>query len=189
MSMHCFTKFIVLISLFILPTIGFGQKIKTREIERVSKKTILIKTNIRIIIDKSDYFLRVYNEKELLARYPVVFGKEINKDKYKQGDGRTPEGNFKIKSIAAHKKWHLMMVLDYPTEESIKKFDSRKKNGLIKKDDLIGSAIGIHGTWPNEDFCIDQFKNWTDGCISMKNKHLDDLKNLVQIGTTVLIQQ
>ena len=27
----------------------------------------------------------------------------------------------------------------------------------------IGGGIGIHGTWPHEDFQIDRYKNWTHG--------------------------
>ena len=49
-----------------------------------------------IIIDKSDYELKVYDSEGWYATYPVVFGSKDQSDKYMEGDKRTPEGRFKI---------------------------------------------------------------------------------------------
>jgi murein L,D-transpeptidase YafK len=174
---------------FILLLYSFVQKDKIRQIERTGRKQHAAKGNTRIVIDKSDYLLRLYDEEGLLARYPVVFGKEPDKDKFKEGDKRTPEGFFTIQFVRPHRKWHVMMMLDYPTKESMDKLQRRKKEGIVAPDANAGGAIGIHGTWPNEDYVIDKFKNWTDGCISLKNNHLDDLKNFVKGGTIVEIRK
>jgi murein L,D-transpeptidase YafK len=174
---------------FILLLYSFVQKDKIRQIERTGRKQHAAKGNTRIVIDKSDYLLRLYDEEGLLARYPVVFGNEPDKDKFKEGDKRTPEGFFTIEFIRPHRKWHVMMMLDYPTKESMDKLQRRKKEGIVAPDANAGGAIGIHGTWPNEDYVIDKFKNWTDGCISLKNNHLDDLKNYVKGGTLVEIRK
>jgi hypothetical protein len=61
------------------------------------------------------------------------------------------------------------MALDYPTRESYQRFNERKAQGLIPGTARIGGSIGIHGTWPHEEFAIDQYQNWTEGCISTKN--------------------
>ena len=49
-----------------------------------------------IIIDKSDYELKVYDAEGWYATYPVVFGSKDQNDKYMEGDKRTPEGHFKF---------------------------------------------------------------------------------------------
>jgi murein L,D-transpeptidase YafK len=143
----------------------------------------------RIVIDKSDYELRVYDGKGILAVYPVVFGLDPQDDKYMQGDRKTPEGTFKIVYSKPHQLWKRMMMLDYPTKESITKFTVRKRNGLIPSSATIGSGIGIHGVETGSDRFIDHFYNWTNGCISLKNYHIDDLAKYIRQGTTVLIQK
>jgi murein L,D-transpeptidase YafK len=183
-------KHIQLLFLFFLPLLlGIARKNKIREVEYKRRKNNTTVGLSRVVIDKSDYLLRVYDEEGLFARYPVVFGSEPDRDKFKQGDKRTPEGIFTIQYIQKHKKWCLMMMLDYPTPEIIKKFERRKKEGKLELDAAPGSAIGIHGTWPHDDYLIDKYKNWTDGCISLKNNHLKDLAQYVKAGTKVEIQK
>ena len=144
---------------------------------------------VRIVIDKSDFQLRVYDSKGLLATYPVVFGLKPLEDKFMQGDRRTPEGSFKIVYNNQHKLWRKMLMLDYPTKESAMKFNVRKSNGLIPATASIGSGIGIHGVEPGNDYFVDRFYNWTNGCISLKNTHIDDLARYVKAGTPVTIQK
>ena len=80
------------------------------------------------------------------------------------------------------------MTLDYPTAESIEKFNLRKQRGEIPANAKIGGGVGIHGTWPHEDSVIDRYKNWTEGCISMKNQDVTELYAFTRTGTKVTIQ-
>lgn len=142
-----------------------------------------------IIIKKHRYELSVYDANGWLATYPVVFGNKDLKDKLMEGDRETPEGNFKIASKRVHEKWCRMLMLDYPNEESRQKFEMRKQRGVIPANARIGGGVGIHGTWPREDFAVDRYDNWTQGCISMKNEHVKELYNLIPVGTQVSIQK
>jgi murein L,D-transpeptidase YafK len=145
--------------------------------------------DISIIIDKSDYELSVYDEKGWYATYPVVFGNNGLDDKKMEGDKKTPEGSFRIVRKRVHEKWYRFLALDYPTKESWEKFKQRKQKGEIPASAGIGGAIGIHGTWPNEDFIIDKFKNWTLGCISMKKDDVLEIYGYTPIGTSVVIRK
>ena len=144
---------------------------------------------ISIIIDKSDYELSVYDEKGWYATYPVVFGNNTLDDKKMEGDKKTPEGSFRIISKRVHEKWYRFLALDYPTKESWEKFKQRKQKGEIPVSASIGGAIGIHGTWPNEDFIIDKYKNWTLGCISMKKDDVLEIYGYTPVGTKVVIRK
>jgi murein L,D-transpeptidase YafK len=144
---------------------------------------------ISIVIDKTDYELHVYDNKGWYATYPVVFGNNKLDDKRMEGDRNTPEGTFRINSKRVHDKWHRFMAIDYPTKESYEKFRRRKERGEIPSAARIGGAIGIHGTWPNEDYQIDRYSNWTLGCISMKNRDVQELYNYVTAGTKVTIKK
>lgn len=141
-----------------------------------------------IIIDKSDYELFICKDGDWIIAYPVVFGTNDLSDKQMQGDKRTPEGTFKIKQKRIHNKWNKIFMLDYPTKESYIKFITRKENGMIPNNAKIGGDIAIHGCWPNEDFVVDQYLNWTLGCISMKNEDVDAIYPYISVGTKVIIR-
>lgn len=144
---------------------------------------------IYILIDKSDYELNVYDSLGWFATYPVVFGNNSLADKKMEGDRNTPEGTFKIATKRVHNKWHRFISIDYPTKESWEKFRQRKEKGEIPASARIGGGIGIHGTWPHEDFQIDRYSNWTLGCISMKNEDVEELYKLIPNGTKVIIRR
>jgi murein L,D-transpeptidase YafK len=142
-----------------------------------------------IIIDKSDYELKVYDEEGWYATYPIVFGSKDLSDKMKEGDRRTPDGKFKIILKKIHPKWGPELLLDYPTNMSIQKFNERKAKGLIPKNATIGNGIAIHATRPDEEWTVDNFYNWTDGCVSVKYTEMKDLFSYIPVGTPVTIQQ
>jgi murein L,D-transpeptidase YafK len=142
-----------------------------------------------IIIDKSDYELKVYDEEGWYATYPVVFGSKDLSDKQKEGDKRTPDGSFKIILKKIHPKWGPEMLLDYPNDESYRRFNERKQKGLLAKNAKIGEGIAVHATRPGEEWTVDNFYNWTDGCISVKYTEMKDLFSYIPVGTKVTIQQ
>ncbi len=144
---------------------------------------------VSIVIDKSEYELSVYDGKGWYATYPVVFGNNGLADKKVQGDKNTPEGSFRIIAKRVHEKWSRFLSLDYPTAEDRAKFNQRKLRGEIPSNASIGGGIGIHGTWPHEDFVIDRYKNWTLGCISMKNEDVKEIYGFAGAGTKVTIRK
>ena len=147
------------------------------------------KSSYYVIIDKSDYELQVYDAEGWLITYPVVFGNDDQGDKLVQGDRKTPEGTFTIISKKIHSKWSRYMGIDYPTRESVDLFNRRKLTGAIPANARIGGDIGIHGTWPREGYAIDQYQNWTMGCISMKNEHIAQLYKMIPAGTRITIRR
>ncbi len=142
-----------------------------------------------IIVDKSDYELKVYDEEGWYATYPVVFGSKDLSDKMKEGDKRTPDGKFKIILKKIHPKWGPELLLDYPTDVSYQRFNQRKTKGTIPKNAKIGNGIAIHATRPEEEWTVDNFYNWTDGCVSVKYTEMKDLFSYIPVGTPVTIQQ
>jgi murein L,D-transpeptidase YafK len=142
-----------------------------------------------IIVDKSDYELKVYDDEGWYATYPIVFGSKDLSDKMREGDRRTPDGKFKIILKKIHPKWGPELLLDYPNETSYKRFNDRKSKGLIPKGAKIGNGIAIHATRPDEEWTVDKFYNWTDGCVSVKYTEMKDLFSYIPVGTWVTIQQ
>jgi murein L,D-transpeptidase YafK len=142
----------------------------------------------KILIDKSDYTLMLYDEEGWLATYPVVFGSKQQDDKKMEGDRLTPNGKFRITLKKSHKEWGYFLLLDYPNKDSYEKFNERKKKGLIPKTAKIGGGIGIHGTRPTEEYAVDKFMNWTNGCISLKYSDIFELYEMIPLGTEVEVK-
>lgn len=142
-----------------------------------------------IIVDKSDYELKVYDKEGWYATYPIVFGSKDLGDKMKEGDKRTPEGTFKVVLKKIHPDWGPELLLDYPNAETMARFNDRKAKGLIPKNARPGGGIAIHATRPQEEWTVDNYYNWTDGCISAKYSEMKDLYSYIPVGTQVTIQQ
>ena len=142
-----------------------------------------------IVISKKSYELKVYDDKGWYATYPCVFGSNDLRDKFMQGDKRTPEGHFKVVLKKNNSKWKFELLLNYPNEQSYKKFVERKSEGLIPGSAKIGGGIAIHATRPQEEWTVDYYQNWTDGCISLKYSEAADLYSYIPVGTPVIIQK
>jgi murein L,D-transpeptidase YafK len=144
----------------------------------------------RVLVEKLKYVLHVFDSSgERLVSYPVVFGSKDMGDKMMQGDRKTPEGIFHIICKRRHEKWNAFLSIDYPNADSYRKFNERKNAGMIPANAQIGGGIGIHGTWPHEDFAIDRYDNWTEGCISTKNNYIQEIFAMLPVGTSVEIRK
>lgn len=148
----------------------------------------LPESNYYIVVDKSDYELKVYDDEGWYATYPIVFGSKDLGDKMREGDKKTPNGSFRVILKKHHPKWGPELLLDYPTDESVQKFKQRKAQGLLPGNAKIGGGIAIHATRPGEEWTVDNFYNWTDGCVSVKFTEMQDLFSYIPVGTRVTIQ-
>lgn len=69
---------------------------------RIEKRTTLLPTVTEasnpyyIIIDKSDYELKVFDNLGWYATYPIVFGSKDLSDKLREGDRRTPRAVLRL---------------------------------------------------------------------------------------------
>lgn len=151
------------------------------------KAAQISKGDVSIVIDKSDYTLKVYHKEKFLKSYPVVLGFNPADDKRKEGDGCTPEGTFGIRSMYSHRSWTYFIWIDYPTADSWKKHKKAKADGKIPADATIGGEIGIHGVPEGADYLIDDKVNWTLGCISLKTADIKELYAAVNKNTVVKI--
>jgi murein L,D-transpeptidase YafK len=163
--------------------------IKERPLKSIIDSAGIDSKTLRILIVKSKYELSVWSGKIKLKTYSVVFGPNPVDDKLRQGDMCTPEGIFKIKSKYPHASWSKFMWIDYPNAASWKKHNEAKQKGIIPANAKIGGEVGIHGVPKGCDYAIDQKQNWTLGCISLKNKDVNEIYEVVSVNTVVEIKK
>lgn len=135
-----------------------------------------------ILVNKLEATAYVLKSGKTIAKFKTEFGKNWMGDKMVMGDHATPEGIYKVtqKKSGSKTKYYKALMLNYPNEEDIKRFDKLKKNGIISKKSKIGGLILIHGKGGKG-------VNWTEGCVALDNDDMDKIYNMVSINTPVII--
>jgi len=158
-------------------------------LEKLIDSLKLNKMHVRIHVSKLKYLLSITIDSKIIKTYPLVLGTDPVNNKLREGDRCTPEGKFKIKAMYPHKSWSKFIWFDYPNDDSYKKHNLAKKNKLIPQNSTIGGHVGIHGVPNGADYFIDTRQNWTWGCISLKNKDINEIYNFVFVGMIVEIEK
>ncbi|MBI4178907.1 L,D-transpeptidase [bacterium] len=135
-----------------------------------------------IIVDKSRNQCLLIDAGRVIKTYAADFGTNGVFDKSVQGDRATPEGKYKItkKKGAGQSKFHKALLLNYPNDEDLREFRRARARGQVSARTRPGGAIEIHGEGGQD-------KNWTEGCVALRNSDMDDLFRRVDVGTPVTI--
>jgi murein L,D-transpeptidase YafK len=142
---------------------------------------------VSILVEKSKYKLTVFYNNQPVKSYPIVLGSAPVGDKRAEGDRKTPEGIYRVRDRYPHPQWSKFIWLDYPTQQDWQEHSQAKLAGEIAPDATIGSEVGIHGVPNGLDDAIDRRSNWTWGCISLKNKDINEIYEVVTQGTLIEI--
>jgi len=155
--------------------------------DRLSSPAIIVKKSLRI--------LELWDGRDLIASYTIGLGWEPEGDKKREGDGRTPEGEYYICTRNDRSRFYLSLGLSYPNAE-----DAREAldNGTIDRETYeqiaeaienkacppwntpLGGEIMIHGMGSHSD--------WTAGCIAVDNDVMDILWRYCPLRTPVTIE-
>jgi L,D-peptidoglycan transpeptidase YkuD (ErfK/YbiS/YcfS/YnhG family) len=133
---------------------------------------------VAIIVSKIDQNLMVYKKGRIIETYNIGLGRNGLKDKLYAGDGATPEGRYYIVKKNAGSRFYKALLFDYPNKEDRIRFNQAKKKGLVPAGTGIGSLLEIHGGGAD---------GMTKGCISLENRDMDRLFEIVMQGTLVTI--
>lgn len=131
----------------------------------------------RILVEKSARRLTVFRDGAALRQYRIALGFAPVGDKVRQGDGKTPEGSFRIDRKNAQSRFHLSLGIDYPRRDDV----VRASAGGYDP----GGDIFIHGQ-PNALLGKPTLhRDWTAGCIALSNAEIEELWRITPLGTVV----
>ncbi|HEB12875.1 MAG TPA: murein L,D-transpeptidase [Actinobacteria bacterium] len=145
------------------------------------------KDKVKIVISKSKYKLTVFYNRKPVKDYMIVMGGDPVNDKRREGDKRTPEGELKVRDLYPHKSWSKFIWINYPTQASWQKHNQAKADGEISEGDTIGGEIGLHGVPVGNDQLVTDGVNWTTGCVSLTNKDVNEIYDVMKVGTPITI--
>jgi murein L,D-transpeptidase YafK len=134
----------------------------------------------RIVIEKAARRMTLWQGERPLREYSVALGFEPSGDKEREGDGRTPEGLFRIDRLNPDSAYHLSLGLDYPRPQD------RARAAAGGHDP--GGDIFIHGQ-PNAMPPGTMLRgDWTAGCIALTDAQIAEVFAATPIGTPVEIR-
>jgi len=112
----------------------------------------------------------------VVRQYRVALGREPVGRKQQEGDGRTPEGRYTVDRRNPRSNYHLSLRLSYPNEAD----RVRAREAGVSP----GGDIMIHGLKPGVDHPA---TDWTEGCIAVTDREMEEIWELVTDGTGVEI--
>lgn len=159
-------------------------------------------SNIWIRVVKSERTLYVYRGAELIRTLPadvsVGTGDKVRRARLDEQDQwRVPEGTFFVTRRNPNSQYYRAFVISYPSpQHALRGVDA----GIITEAEYqaivrahaegreppqgtrLGGLIEIHGAGSGRRTA------WTRGCVALRNVHMDDLWEIVEVGTPVVIE-
>lgn len=130
-----------------------------------------------VVVYKSARKMQLFRDDVFLRSFDVDLGFSPEGDKFREGDGRTPEGTYIINRRNENSAYHLSLGISYPNVNDVAAARARGESA--------GGNIFIHG---GPILRSDRNKDdWTAGCISVTNREMEDIWNMVPNGTFIVI--
>ena len=130
-----------------------------------------------IVISKEARRLYLFSGKTLVKAYRVGLGFDPIGDKKITGDGKTPEGRYYIDRKNPESLFFLSLGISYPDKSDLTEAKSLGKSA--------GGDIFIHGQDSKPHFFN---RDWTAGCIALRNRDISEIYAVVDIGTPIFIR-
>jgi len=144
---------------------------KHRTSIRVGERLKILKGDVTVLVDKSDYTLTLLLDGHFIKQYPVGTGKS----------DKTPEGKFIIDNKLVNPVWYSSDgIYQFGDPENVL---GTRWIGFEDKKGLDG--YGIHGTTDPNSIG----KEMSNGCIRLRNEDVEDLFDYVKPKVTVVIQK
>ena len=137
----------------------------------------------RIVVIKSAHTMTLYAANQPLKTYKVALGRGAGDAKQRKGDHETPEGHYVIDSRNPNSRFHLALHVSYPNAE-----DRARAKALGQP---TGGDIMVHGVESKFRWLggLQHDADWTDGCIAVTDKEMDEIWKAVPLGTPIEIQR
>ena len=160
--------FLMILTAFALVSCGKPSKFKSYNGPQVTQ----------ILVDKTARKMWLLHGTKVLKSYKIDLGFAPAGHKFQEGDGRTPEGIYRIDRRNPNSSYHLSLGINYPNNQDRAK---ARAAGVSP-----GGDIFIHG---GPVLRKNRKKaDWTAGCISVTNKQMEEIYAMVKDGTPILVK-
>ncbi len=135
-----------------------------------------------IVVRKSERRMYLMREERVLATYKISLGLNPDGPKEREGDFRTPEGEYRLGRRNSHSDYFLSIQVTYPNDRDMVRARERGWR--------TGGSIMIHGlpNVPRHPSTYYESFDWTDGCIALSNADMVDMWLLTTDDTRIAIE-
>lgn len=135
-----------------------------------------------VVVEKSKRGLTLYREGKAIKTYPVALGRVPSGAKSREGDGKTPEGHYRIDYRKADSGYFRALHISYPNKAD--------REAAAKEGAAPGGDVMIHGLrngfgWLGK---LHRVTDWTLGCVAVTNEEMEELWRAVPDGTPVQLR-
>ncbi|NIP13794.1 MAG: L,D-transpeptidase family protein [Pseudomonadales bacterium] len=136
----------------------------------------------RLVIEKSQRVLILEHDGSPVRSYAIALGGAPRGHKQREGDLRTPEGQYTIDARNEDSAFHLSLRISYPNEADRER---AARDGVDP-----GGQIMIHGIGEADPEMrkLHPYIDWTAGCVAVTDSEIEEIWSLVEIGTPILIR-
>lgn len=137
----------------------------------------------KVVVKKSERKIELQSRGKVVREYRVALGGSPSGHKYREGDQRTPVGDYVLNWRNPRSNFYKAIHISYPNEQD--KLVSRQlgfnPGGMIMLHGLPNyiQSESMRRLYTNRD--------WTHGCIAVQNHEIDEIWNLVPDGTPIRI--
>jgi murein L,D-transpeptidase YafK len=136
----------------------------------------------KILVLKEERKLILLRNGEPMKEYHIALGNRPTGRKVRQGDGRTPEGIYRIDCRNTRSRFYMALHISYPNKNDIARARALgvSPGGMIMIHGL-GNRLGFLGSYHT---AVD----WTRGCIAVTNEEIEEIWKAVSDGILVEIR-
>ena len=136
----------------------------------------------KVVVEKANRKLHLLKGGVAIRSFDIALGIRPVGDKEREGDFKTPEGNYLLDARNPDSEYFLAIHVSYP--------DSRDRAEALRKGVDPGGAIMIHGQ-PNDPTRSEAYyrtQDWTNGCIAVSNSDMIDIWLMTSENTPIEIR-
>lgn len=135
----------------------------------------------RIVVEKAAHRMTLYAGERAVRTYRVSLGRGGLAPKAREGDRRTPEGDYAITGRNSASAYHRSLRIGYPTPA--------QQVAANAAGVSPGGDIMIHGLPNGRGHLAKLFQghDWTDGCIAVTDPEIEEIWRLTQDGARIRI--
>jgi murein L,D-transpeptidase YafK len=129
-----------------------------------------------VVVNKAPRTMHLLSNETVLSSYNIDLGFAPVGHKKFEGDGKTPEGLYFIDRRNPQSDFHLSIGLSYPNAKDVAYAQAMGRSP--------GGDIFIHGEGKDGK---SKHKDWTWGCIAVKNEEIEEIYMMVRTGTPIQV--
>jgi len=132
-----------------------------------------------LVLEKAQHRLLAYSHGALLRSYSVALGRDPIGSKLRQGDRRTPEGQYFVDAHNPNSSFHRALHVSYPSAADVAR---ARAGGYDPGGDIM--VHGIHNGlgWIGR---AHRLMDWTVGCVAVTDSEIEELYRIVPDGTRI----